>query len=188
MDEQIARNMQITYRKRIGLSKIKFKQGQLLCFRCHEYKSKILKDKTIDHKDKSSFKQTPALFPRLLRREFTPLPRPATVDSDVSSSSEKLTPLKAVKENRHVQQSANRKSAKNIPNEIFQVVGIPPLADIQDCVECSSTKPSEIVSNFFDGDEDDQATWTVWKRVDKKVDLQRITGNIQSLFDVLDNQ
>ncbi|CAF4403927.1 unnamed protein product, partial [Didymodactylos carnosus] len=131
MDEKIARNMQITYRKRIGLSKIGFRQGQLLCFRCHEYESKILKGKTIDHKGKSPFKQTPALFPRLLRREFTPLPRPATVDSDVSSSSEKLTPLKAAKENRHVQQSVNRKSAKDILNEIFQIVGIPPLADMR---------------------------------------------------------
>ena len=48
--------------------------------------------------------------------------------------------------------------------------------------------PSVILLDAEDVDEDDDITWTLWKSVDKKVSLQKVTGTIRCLLDEIDER
>ena len=39
---------------------------------------------------------------------------------------------------------------------------------------------SDVLLVSFNGDEEDEVTWLQWKRTEKRVDLQRISGSVRS--------
>ena len=57
-----------------------------------------------------------------------------------------------------------------------------------DCSNCRNRCPSDFLRNYFMGDEDDTAEWANWKRTDKRVALQQITGTVSLLLDCIDEQ
>ena len=56
------------------------------------------------------------------------------------------------------------------------------------CAECSTRVPSAVLLDTQGVDEDDDITWNIWKRINKKVTLQKITGSISSLLDEIDER
>jgi hypothetical protein len=57
------------------------------------------------------------------------------------------------------------------------------------CDRCGDQPPSCILLRQFDGiDEDDVCSWSLWKTVNKKVDLHEIRGTIASLLTEIDEQ
>lgn len=48
------------------------------------------------------------------------------------------------------------------------------------CIVCGGGLPSDVLLMSFNGDEDDEVTWLQWKRTEKRVDLQRISGSVRS--------
>ncbi|CAF4782489.1 unnamed protein product [Rotaria socialis] len=56
-----------------------------------------------------------------------------------------------------------------------------------DCAQCNSITPSSILGHQLDtSDEDDKCSRSVWKPIDKKVDLHQMRGTITSLFYEID--
>ena len=56
-----------------------------------------------------------------------------------------------------------------------------------DCAKCNNITPSSILGRQLDtSDEDDKCSWSVWKLVDKKIDLHQIRGSITSLLYEID--
>lgn len=76
-----------------------------------------------------------------------------------------------------------------VSNLIDLVVCTTPVEDCYfgDCVQCSSTSPSSILGRQLDtSDEDNKCSWSMWKSIDKKVDLHQIRGTITSLLHEID--
>ena len=57
-----------------------------------------------------------------------------------------------------------------------------------DCSNCRNRCPSDFLRNYFRSDEDDTAEWTNWKRTDKRVALQQLTGTVSLLLYCIDEQ
>jgi hypothetical protein len=51
----------------------------------------------------------------------------------------------------------------------------------RDCATCGDRLPSEVLLSNFNGNEDDEVNWMRWKRTEKRVELQRISGSISSI-------
>lgn len=49
-----------------------------------------------------------------------------------------------------------------------------------ECITCGDRLPSDVLLRNFIGDEDDEATWMQWKKTEKRIDLQRISGSVTS--------
>lgn len=49
-----------------------------------------------------------------------------------------------------------------------------------ECIACGGGSPSDVLMTSFTGDEEDDVTWMQWKRTEKRVDLQRISGSVRS--------
>ncbi|CAF3305462.1 unnamed protein product [Rotaria socialis] len=72
-----------------------------------------------------------------------------------------------------------------VSNFIDLVVCTTPVEDcfFGDCAQCNSITPSSILGCQLDtSDEDDKCSWSMWKSIDKKVDLHQIRGTITSLL------
>ena len=52
----------------------------------------------------------------------------------------------------------------------------------RECENCGHRLPAGILLSEFDGDEEDDVTWMIWKRTEKKIELQRISGSISCSF------
>ena len=52
----------------------------------------------------------------------------------------------------------------------------------RECENYGNRLPAGILLSEFAGDEDDDITWMIWKRTEKKVELQRISGSISCNF------
>ena len=80
----------------------------------------------------------------------------------------------------------NKITASNL---IDLIVCTSPVEDcfLGDCAKCNSITPSSILGRQLDtSDEDDKCSWSVWKLVDKKIDLHQIRGSIRNVsFQVL---
>ncbi|CAF4337243.1 unnamed protein product [Rotaria socialis] len=76
-----------------------------------------------------------------------------------------------------------------VSNFIDLVVCTTPVEDcfFGDCAQCNSITPSSILGCQLDtSDEDDKCSWSMWKSIDKKVDLHQIRGTITSLLYEID--
>lgn len=49
-----------------------------------------------------------------------------------------------------------------------------------ECNTCGDRLPSDVLMLSFSGDEDDDVTWMQWKKTEKRVDIQRISGSVAS--------
>ena len=49
-----------------------------------------------------------------------------------------------------------------------------------ECNTCGDRLPSDLLMLSFSSDEDDDLTWMQWKKTEKRVDIQRISGSIAS--------
>jgi hypothetical protein len=88
-------------------------------------------------------------------------------------------------------------SGKNKPNKVtardlisLVICGIP-LEDcyLGTCDRCGDQSPSSVLLRHSDPvDEDDAWSWSIWKTVNKKVDLHEIRGTIGSLLTEIDKQ
>ena len=57
------------------------------------------------------------------------------------------------------------------------------------CDRCNDVSPSSVLLRHFDDiDEDDAWSWSLWKAINKKVDLHEIRGTIASLLTEIDEQ
>jgi MarR-like DNA-binding transcriptional regulator SgrR of sgrS sRNA len=51
------------------------------------------------------------------------------------------------------------------------------------CDTCGDRLPSDVLLMNFVGDEDDEMTWMQWKKTERRVELQRISGSVTSKYD-----
>ena len=80
----------------------------------------------------------------------------------------------------------NKITASNL---IDLIVCTSPVEDcfLGDRAKCNNITPSSILGRQLDtSDEDDKCSWSVWKLVDKKIDLHQIRGSITSLLYEID--
>jgi len=49
------------------------------------------------------------------------------------------------------------------------------------CIHCPKEHLMSILMNRNDIDLDDDCSWTIWKKVNNKFDLQQMTGSVDSL-------
>ena len=80
----------------------------------------------------------------------------------------------------------NKITASNL---IDLIVCTSPVEDcfLGDCAKCNNITPSSVLRRQLDtSDEDDKCSWSVWKLVDKKIDLHQIRGTIASLLYEID--
>ena len=80
----------------------------------------------------------------------------------------------------------NKITASNL---IDLIVCTSPVEDcfLSNCAKCNNITPSSILGRQLDtSDEDDKCSWSVWKLVDKKIDLHQIRGSITSLLHEID--
>ena len=80
----------------------------------------------------------------------------------------------------------NKITASNL---IDLIVCTSPVEDcfLGDCAKCNNITPSSVLRRQLDtSGEDDKCSWSVWKLVDKKIDLHQIRGSITSLLYEID--
>jgi hypothetical protein len=82
----------------------------------------------------------------------------------------------------------NKVTARDL---ISLVVCAIPLEDcfLGACDRCNDVSPSSVLLRHFDAiDEDDLWSWSLWKVINKKVDLHEIRGTVASLLAEIDEQ
>ena len=50
------------------------------------------------------------------------------------------------------------------------------------CPQCLSQSLTDVLINNYDVDLDDECSWTLWKKVDNKFDLQEVVSSVESLL------
>lgn len=59
---------------------------------------------------------------------------------------------------------------------------------VGECGDCPTMDLTEILTTNIQHDLDEECSWTVWKKLNKKFDLQRVTGSFDSLLGEIENQ
>lgn len=59
---------------------------------------------------------------------------------------------------------------------------------ISECDSCPTMNLIEILTEHTQRDLDEECSWTIWKKLDKKFDLQQVTGSLDSLLQEIQEQ
>ena len=59
---------------------------------------------------------------------------------------------------------------------------------IGECDDCPAKNLTEILASDTEYDLDEECSWTNWKNLDQRFDLQRVTGSLDSLLDEIEEQ
>ena len=56
------------------------------------------------------------------------------------------------------------------------------------CSNCPTTQLVNILTEHIESDLDEECSWTVWRKLNNKFDLQKVTGSLNSLLDEVKDQ
>ena len=53
---------------------------------------------------------------------------------------------------------------------------------ISECDNCPTTQLSDILTEYIESDHDEECSWTIWRKLNDKFDLRKVTGSLNSLL------
>ena len=59
---------------------------------------------------------------------------------------------------------------------------------IGECNNCSTTQLANILTEYIESDLDEECSWTLWRKLNNKFDLQKVTGSLNSLLNKIEDQ
>lgn len=59
---------------------------------------------------------------------------------------------------------------------------------IGECDDCPTISLTEILTKHIQCDLDEECSWTIWKKLNSKFDLQKVTGSLDSLLNEIEEQ
>jgi hypothetical protein len=57
-----------------------------------------------------------------------------------------------------------------------------------ECSQCPTMQLQDILTERIEIDLDDECSWTIWKKMNNKFDLHKVTGSLDSLLNEIDEQ
>ena len=59
---------------------------------------------------------------------------------------------------------------------------------IGECNNCPTTQLANILTEYIESDLHEDCSWTVWRKLNNKFDLQKVTGSLNSLLNEIEEQ
>ena len=59
---------------------------------------------------------------------------------------------------------------------------------IGECNNCPTTQLENSFTEYIESDLDKECSWTVWRKLNNKFDLQKVTGSLNSLLNEIEDR